>query len=380
MATRFYLHNDAAPYTPATIRGAWDASGSAVTKRIDASKLPATTSTYVQVAETSAVDEYDVLLYRGVSGPLAAGTIGTGTVNVMLGVYEQNAAANCHYHLHIYVTQGDSDTPRGTLLTDYREGAGVNEWATDYGACAKALNAAQALSSLAVSAGDRIVIEIGFAARNTVTTSYYGGIGYGGGRGTRDQVVGDAYNVGFPYIEFSETLPGTATNRISQGPVETLLAETTITGRISQGPVETLLAETTITGRISQGPVEVLMTDDANPARVSQVVAEALQTQTSSVRVSQAVLELVNPSIVQTRVSQIVAELLYPTVIESRVSQAVAEILNTQLSPIRVSQVVIEMLAKVSTYCGEPSLSPATLCGKPDVLAWLEWTVPLREN
>jgi hypothetical protein len=34
----------------------------------------------------------------------------------------------------------------------------------------------------------------------------------------------------------------------------------------------------------------------------------------------------------------------------------------------------------VSSYCGPPSVTSAPLCGKPDVLAWLEWTVPMREN
>jgi len=47
---------------------------------------------------------------------------------------------------------------------------------------------------------------------------------------------------------------------------------------------------------------------------------------------------------------------------------------------IRGSQTVVELLGKSSTYCGPPSLSPAALCGKHDVLAWLEWTVPMKEN
>ena len=79
-------------------------------------------------AEANTAAEYDVLLYRGVSGPLAAQTI-SGTVDVLLGVGNRAPTnADLHYHLHVYVTQGDSDTPRGTLLTDYREAAGVNEW------------------------------------------------------------------------------------------------------------------------------------------------------------------------------------------------------------------------------------------------------------
>jgi hypothetical protein len=343
MATRFYLHNDAAPYTPATFRGAWDNTASAVTKRLDASQKPATTITSLTVAETSTDTEYDVLLYRGVSGPLKAGTIGTGTVNLCVGVDTTSASADMHWHVHIYVTQGDSDTVRGTLLSDYRESAGTNEWpSTD---AAKALNSAQSLSSVSVSDGDRIVIELGYVARNSDSTSYSGELFYGCG-GLGDLAVdGTAVSTLNGYIDFSETLTGTATNRVSQG------------------AVESLLTESTITGRVSQGAVEVLMTDDANPARVTQVLAETVQAQTAALRTT-----------------QIVAEIITPITIESRVSQALAEIANAGLGSTRVSQFIVEMLAKTSTYCGPPSLSPAALCGKPDVLAWLEWTVPMREN
>lgn len=325
MSTRFYLHNDAAPYTPATIRGAWDASGSAVTKRVASGRFPATEMTYVSVAETSTTDEYDVLLYRGVTAPLAAGTIGTGTVNVLLGIYESNAAANLHWHLHIYVTQGDSDTPRGTLLTDYREAAGTNEFGTSSSAAGMDLNAATALSSLAISAGDRLVIEIGYTARNTSATSYNARLAYGCPVDLAELTHGDAYQAGVGYVEFSEDLPTVDT-------------------------------------------------------RATQVVGEALYAQAATVRVSQVVAELLAPVVVATRVTQLVAELLTPTVVESRVTQIAAELLDAGVRPVRVTQLVVELLGKSSTYCGPPSISPAALCGKPDVLAWLEWTVPEKES
>jgi hypothetical protein len=105
------------------------------------------------------------------------------------------------------------------------------------------------------------------------------------------------------------------------------------------------------------------MTDDANPARLTQLV-----------------VELLTPGVVASRVTQMVAELLTITVVESRTTQMVVELLNAQRNETRLSQFVIEVLGKTSTYCGPPSLSPAALCGKPDVLAWLEWTVPMREH
>jgi hypothetical protein len=326
MATRFFLQNQSAPYTPATIRGAWDATGSAVTKKIstDTQRSSWDTATSVSIAETSADTEYDVLLYRGVSGPLKGGTIGTGTVNVMLPIYESNAAADMHFHLHIYVTQGDSDTVRGTLLSDYREAAGTNEFGTSNSSCGKSLNAAQSLSSVVVSDGDRLVVEIGYAARNSVTTSYSTTLYYG--QLLRNVLsAGGAYDSGNGYVEFSEDF-------------------------------------------------------SSDPQRVSQVVAEVAQAQSSTVRISQVVTELLLTSVIESRLSQAVVELLLPVVIESRVSQAVVESLNAGTGNLRLSQYVLEVMGKSPHYCGVPSVSPSPLCGKPDVLAWLEWTVPMRES
>lgn len=199
MATKFYLHDEAPAYSPASFRGAWDDTAGAVTKLLDTvAGGYDDVITSVARAEADAADEYDVLLFRGVSGPLAAQNI-SGTVNLIVGVQESSTSMNAHFHVHIYVTQGDSDTPRGTLLSDYREAAGVNEWPTF--AAGRGLNAAQALSALDVSAGDRIVVEIGYTARNTSTTSYTGTLWYGAPVAAMD----------LPDSGDETTLPGTIT-------------------------------------------------------------------------------------------------------------------------------------------------------------------------
>jgi hypothetical protein len=203
---------------------------------------------------------------------------------------------------------------------------------------------------------------------------------WGPGTATFDDNTDATTNVTFSTVGIYGLRLTADDGSLTNSRIVTLTVTQQATTRVSQGPVETLLTETTVTGRVSQGPVEVLMTDDANPARVSQVVAEALQRQTASVRVSQVVAELLAPVVVSTRVSQLIVELLTITVIESRVTQVIAELLDAGVHPIRVSQIVVELLGKSSTYCGIPTLSPAALCGKPDVLAWLEWTVPMKEN
>lgn len=162
--------------------------------------------------------------------------------------------------------------------------------------------------------------------------------------------------------------------------VVTINAEQQATARITQGPVETLLTETTVNARVTQGPVEVLMTSTGDTQRVSQVLVEAVQAQTATVRASQVVAEVLSAQPEFTRFSQLVVEVLMPGIVESRVSQAVAELVDAGQRPIRVTQIVVELLGKSSVYAGEPSLSPAVLCGKTDVLAWMEWTVAMRET
>jgi len=127
----------------------------------------------------------------------------------------------------------------------------------------------------------------------------------------------------------------------------------------------------------------VLGISDVPPveSRVTQVVAEAVQTRTNTtLRLSQVVAELLIPLPVDTHVTQLLAEVLLTTLITTRASQLLAELLDAGQRHVRVSQIVVELLGKTSSYCGEPSLSPAPLCGKPDVLVWLEWTVPMKEN
>lgn len=156
MPTQLYLTTATAPYTPPTLRGAWDQTAGAVTRALDTPKARDGAITTVFQDESNAAADYDCLLYRGVSGKLAAQTV-DGTLDVVLGVLEINAANDLVFHVHVYVTQGDTDTPRGTLLSDYID---ATEWPTGSGT-GQAFAAAQALSSLAVSAGDRIVVEIG---------------------------------------------------------------------------------------------------------------------------------------------------------------------------------------------------------------------------
>lgn len=194
MSTRFWLTSSAPPYTPTTRRGAWDVATGEDVQLLGRQPAGSAGSSTINVGSTAA--DRDVLLHRSISaGAVKAGTL-SGTVTWIIGARESNAALNGFFHLHIYVTSGDSDTPRGTLLTD-------SIGATEFGTTAiGASEGAKAVSSVAVQVGDRIVAEIGYRATASSTTQN-ATINYGN-TGTTDLSVASASVTSQPgWIEFS---------------------------------------------------------------------------------------------------------------------------------------------------------------------------------
>lgn len=193
--TRFYLQNVASTFSPAN-RGAWDQSGE-VTRIMSPTKSGAVTTR--AVAETNATNNWDVLLTTFVSQRLAAQTI-SGTINVVMGTRESSTAANDGFHIHVYVVDA-ADTLRGTLLADFVDPlpSGADEWPTT--AVGNQPTAAQALANLDVNNGDFLVIEIGYVAQNTSTTSRTGTVWYGGTGG--DLTVGGDETTLTGFIDFS---------------------------------------------------------------------------------------------------------------------------------------------------------------------------------
>lgn len=205
MATRFWLTSSAPPYTPTTRRGAWDVATGEDIQLLGRKPAGSAGTSSINAGSTAA--DRDVLLHRSISaGAVKAGTI-SGTVSWTIGVRESNVDCNAVWHIHIYVTSGDSDTPRGTLLSDY---IGSTEFTTT---ATGTQITGQAISSLAIQAGDRIVVEIGYRAQATATT-YNSTINYGN-TGTTDLTSGSTSVTTQPgWIEFSGA-DGLFTNSLS---------------------------------------------------------------------------------------------------------------------------------------------------------------------
>jgi hypothetical protein len=181
MPTQFYLTADPAPYTPATFKGSWHKTSDAVDLLLDSTKTTADQTKFtiqsVSSEETNASSLYRVALARFVSGPMLAQTI-SGTLQIMAGVTTSDAAAEMYYALHVWATVGDSDTVRGTLLQDYSEPASSNNPFPD-APKGRDMIVTAALNAVTIQDGDRLVIEVGYIARNTSTSSFFGTLYYG---------------------------------------------------------------------------------------------------------------------------------------------------------------------------------------------------------
>jgi hypothetical protein len=202
MATRLYLQNSAAGYTPTTYHGGWiTSSGTIVTQAMQTTKLGTV------VGPTPATPPHptgtgSTILGRFVSDPLSANTTigGSGntfswsaTLGNVLSFFSLFPA------VYIWVTQGDTNTARGVPLALHSSttvipgSAGTGGGSTD--------STTIALTSVSALAGDRIVVEIGFSytGANNGAYMWYGGTG-------SDQTAGSSSTTLAGWIQFSQTI------------------------------------------------------------------------------------------------------------------------------------------------------------------------------
>lgn len=181
MAMRFYFGNMKEPVDLGpSMTGTWNDTEHAVLGHLCTTKTTAVTTT--SVAETNVNMNWDVLLGRWVSDPMArSGRLG-GTVQWMLGVAESDEAADQVFHTHIYVSRGDSTEVRGSLLTHLgrvefpTSAVGRTEGTVD-------------LTPVDCHVSDRLVVEIGYRATTSGSTEHTGTMYYGG-TSTTDLVDG----------------------------------------------------------------------------------------------------------------------------------------------------------------------------------------------
>jgi hypothetical protein len=169
MATeRIYLQNLAAPYSPATLKGNWESNATLVDKRLarwkDGSMNGGDHSGF-------SGPNADRSFLRCVSRPLIVPRTFGGTAGFGIAAEGSHAIS----HLHVYLTQGDSDSVRGTLITD------VDVHNTWTGGASGRVATGIAVSTVAGQVGDRIVLEFGPHGDSSGGGGYiyWGGTGLG---------------------------------------------------------------------------------------------------------------------------------------------------------------------------------------------------------
>jgi hypothetical protein len=127
-----------------------------------------------------------------------------GTITGVLPCKENASSTNANQVYHIWVTQGDSSTPRGTLVTLTKDPDEM-----DSAACNGESFSLTIENNVSAQIGDRIVVESGkwTAAATGPSTHGYGGTG-------ADLTDGTAYTDGVGWVSFPYTTPTVAAKNL----------------------------------------------------------------------------------------------------------------------------------------------------------------------
>lgn len=157
---RWYLCNTATDLvTTLTYRGTWDQtnnSGRMLSTNKAGDGGTNTSTTYAPSAGYAA--NWDYTRLRFIGRALGSGGTISGNVDMVVRVKEALSSHDSVYAFHLYVTVGDTDVVRGTLISNYVETL-TDEWTTAN--AGQAIAAPITVNPVVVTAGDRIVLELG---------------------------------------------------------------------------------------------------------------------------------------------------------------------------------------------------------------------------
>mgnify|MGYP007020372118 CR=1 FL=1 len=203
MATRFYLANTAWPSGLSTsVLAGWESTTGAPNLSLSRTKVGINVSR--AQAETSATSPYRQLLAQWAAGDADVfqrdGLLG-GVINLFVATQESSTSADMYVRIRLVVIGLD-----GTNRTVHEVGTSASqgtEWTTTLTGRQYQIST---MIDAPVQAGERVKLEFGYRAANTVSTSFTGTIRYGGTDAT-DLVAGDTTNATLrsPWLEFTDT-------------------------------------------------------------------------------------------------------------------------------------------------------------------------------
>jgi hypothetical protein len=208
MATRFYFRNTTAAepkpnakqaattitqWLVSTLGGGQDGSSTAYPCEMLTAPGASNATIGGSVTETGAA--HYAWVKQFISPALAAQTI-SGTFSLVCDFNESNALHNMNPHIFIYVWKADDSGSRGTL---YAVATSTLEADTTNGSLQTFTFASYTLSSLAISAGDRIVVELMAYDNNTKTVAYSHIVGLNGAAASGyESYIEFSMNIAFP--------------------------------------------------------------------------------------------------------------------------------------------------------------------------------------
>ncbi len=205
MSTRFYLPTTGNAAVSPAFDAAWGVTAGADTLTLSSSRSGSAFATKTTAESTTSV--VDVLSRQYISEPLVAQTI-SGTVKAIIRASENTSTADARAQVVIRVVNGRGDVVRGTLLA-----ASAASLASEFGASLQDRKfplawsgSGASVSSVAAQTGDRLVVEIGWRAHNTASTSRSASFEYGDAAGSDLPEDETGTSQLCPWVELSATL------------------------------------------------------------------------------------------------------------------------------------------------------------------------------
>ena len=120
MSTKWYIYSTAPSFSPSTHQGSWNVDASGDSDRF-MSFSPTRTGVAISTKsrQKTSASVQTLLGCIAVSEPLAAQTLSLWSLDGVLRVGESATSMDAFMQFHIYITQGDTNSVRGTLLNNY---------------------------------------------------------------------------------------------------------------------------------------------------------------------------------------------------------------------------------------------------------------------
>jgi len=200
MAQRFYFPSTGDAEVTPSYAAEWEQTTGATRRELVRTKISSSFAT-ISDSEVNASSTYDVLVRQYVSESIGSHTFG-GTWKLQVRYGESSNQVDFYAYTVLRVCSEDGSTIKGTLAAEVDD----NEFSFPPDPLQ---NRSQSGSCAAIEAqnGDRIIVELGFRANNTKTTSYDGQFEAGDNSGSdlpEDDSSTDQY---CPWIEFSQDIP-----------------------------------------------------------------------------------------------------------------------------------------------------------------------------